>query len=434
MEGVASPQVVFYGDDFTGATDALGTAARAGMRSLLFLGVPEDGQLRRAGVLDCIGIAGAARSMAPHEMRAELAPVAALFTRLGAKVLHYKCCSTFDSAPEVGNIAVAVDVLRTGVKQSWVAVVGGQPELRRYCIFGNLFAAAGQGGEVHRIDRHPTMSRHPVTPMHEADLRRHLALQGLTGLGSLPYPTYAPPESAVSEALEALVASAPAGVLFDVAQQADLPRIGQALNASAHANGSLLAVGPSSVLQALAPARQPPAPAPAPVAPAKGPAFVLAGSLSPVTARQVAAARSFETAWLDPAALADAQPHHLDAIARQICEKLAAGRNVLACTAEGAPSSIVSSRALAEAGGALLARVLAATTLHRVGIAGGDTSSHAVKALDAWGLSYLAALSPGASLCRLHSDDPALDGCEIMLKGGQMGGEDVFERLVHGTP
>ena len=39
--------------------------------------------------------------------------------------------------------------------------------------FGNLFAVVD--GVGHRLDRHPTMSRHPVTPMDEADLRRHLA-------------------------------------------------------------------------------------------------------------------------------------------------------------------------------------------------------------------------------------------------------------------
>jgi uncharacterized protein YgbK (DUF1537 family) len=33
----------------------------------------------------------------------------------------------------------------------------------------------------------------------------------------------------------------------------------------------------------------------------------------------------------------------------------------------------------------------------------------------------------------VHSDDAALDGLEIMLKGGQMGSDDVFERLVRGS-
>jgi hypothetical protein len=38
-----------------------------------------------------------------------------------------------------------------------VPIVGGQPSLGRYCVFGHLYAPAGQGGEVHCIDRHPTM-------------------------------------------------------------------------------------------------------------------------------------------------------------------------------------------------------------------------------------------------------------------------------------
>lgn len=423
-----SPAIVYYGDDFTGATDTLATGARAGLRTLLFLRVPTPAQLDAAGTLDCLGIAGAARSMAPDEMRAELAPVAALFRRLGARVLHYKTCSTFDSAPEVGSIGVAIGALRPAVDTPWTAIVGGQPDLERYCLFGHLFAAAGSGGEVHRIDRHPTMSRHPVTPMHEADLRRHLALQGLADVRSLPYPQYAMD-------FEAWRAPAAGAVLFDVAENAHLQAIGRALWPQAEA-ASLLAVGPSSVVQALAPQLATAPHTPARVSPARGPVLVLAGSLSPVTARQVAAARSFETVWLDPQRLVADARARTEAIGR-VSALLAQGRHVLACTVQpgAAPASDtgVPARALARAGGELLAGVLASVPLSRVGVAGGDTSSHAVQALDAWGLSYRASLAPGVALCRLHSESPGLDGLEIALKGGQMGGEDFFERLVHGN-
>ncbi|MFM2405928.1 MAG: hypothetical protein RL223_3808 [Pseudomonadota bacterium] len=54
-------------------------------------------------------------------------------------------------------------------------VVVGAPRLKRYQAFGNLFAVVD--GQGHRLDRHPTMARHPVTPMDEADLGRHLARQ-----------------------------------------------------------------------------------------------------------------------------------------------------------------------------------------------------------------------------------------------------------------
>jgi uncharacterized protein YgbK (DUF1537 family) len=431
----APPAIVYYGDDFTGATDTLATAARAGLRTLLFLRLPTPAQIDAAGPLDCLGIAGAARSMPPDGMRAELAGVAALFRRLGARVLHYKTCSTFDSAPGIGSIGVAVDALRGAVDTPWTAIVGGQPDLERYCLFGHLFAAAGSGGAVHRIDRHPTMSRHPVTPMHEADLRLHLAAQGLADVRSLPYPRYGGDAQALRDGFEALVAQAPDAVLFDVGDNAHLGAVAGLLWPRIAA-ASLLAVGPSSVVQALAPSVPRQRVSFGAAAGADGPVFALAGSLSPVTARQVAAARSFEKAWLDPTRLVAEAAFRTEMIG-VIARLLSQGRHVLACTvrpdgtAPAAPN--LPARALAQAGGELLRGVLAAVRPARIGIAGGDTSSHAVQALEAWGLSYEAQLAPGIALCRLHSDGVALDGLEFALKGGQMGGEDFFESLVHGA-
>jgi uncharacterized protein YgbK (DUF1537 family) len=440
---IPAPAVVYYGDDFTGATDTLGTAARAGLRALLFLKTPDAARLERAGPLDVLGIAGAARAMTPQEMQAELAPVAALFRSLGARVLHYKTCSTFDSAPHIGSIGAAVRALRGAVEQPWTAIVGGQPNLGRHCLFGNLFAAAGAGGEVFRIDRHPTMSRHPVTPMHEADLRRHLAGQGLHDVHSIPFTAASTSTDVLEEALQRTLhppapATPPDVVLFDVADAAQLGTIGQVLWARALRN-TLLAVGPSSVVDALAAALGPhngTQPLRHVVAPAPGPVLVLAGSLSPVTARQVAAAQSFDIVWLDAPAMALRDAAALERHARDIAGRLAGGRNVLACTRPPRQLPLeegIDSKALALAGGDLLAGVLAMVPLQRVGVAGGDTSSHGVQALDAWGLSYVADMGAGTSLCRVHSDDAALDGLEIMLKGGQMGSDDVFERLVRGS-
>jgi len=210
------------------------------------------------------------------------------------------------------------------------------------------------------------------------------------------------------------------------------------VQALAHAMAAASPTSPTSPASADSPAAAPTAPpASGPpavgVAPARGPVLVMAGSLSPVTAEQVRAAVSFDKLWLDPQALV-AQPAARSEAARRITALLREGRHVLACTVapgEAGPQR-VDARALAMAGGAVLAEVLAAMPLSRVGVAGGDTSSHAVQALDAWGLSYLATAAPGVALCRLHSDNPALDGTEIALKGGQMGTADTFERLVHG--
>jgi 3-oxoisoapionate kinase len=297
-----------------------------------------------------------------------------------------------------------------------------------------------------------------VTPMHEADLRVHLAKQGWDGVRSIPFTTVARGDQALERSAMATADSGAAGLLFDVVDATQLATIGRVLWGRAQ-QATLLAVGPSSVVDGLAAAmplrERVAAPAgfePARLAAADGPVLVLAGSLSPVTARQVAAASSFETIALDATALASRDAVALTLHADEIVRGLARGRNVLACTRDpvttSTPSqarieartqapatSTLDAQALAHAGGDLLAAVLARVPLRRIGVAGGDTSSHGVQALAAWGLSYVADLGAGASLCRVHSDDAALDGMEIMLKGGQMGTEDVFERLVHGdTP
>ncbi|MFO1288216.1 MAG: hypothetical protein U1F49_17855 [Rubrivivax sp.] len=56
---------------------------------------------------------------------------------------------------------LGAQALRTTAHQPFVPVIGGQPGAFGASAFGNLYASATAGGEVHRIDRHPTMSRHP---------------------------------------------------------------------------------------------------------------------------------------------------------------------------------------------------------------------------------------------------------------------------------
>lgn len=396
----------FVADDFTGATDTLATLAGAGLRVALYL---DATRMATDTDSDAVGLATSVRSLATPHIGAALAPAAQALRTLRPPIVHYKVCSTFDSAPGTGSIGAAVAALRDAVPNDFLPIVGGQPSLRRYCVFGNLFAGAGPDGPVHRIDRHPTMRDHPVTPMHEADLRVHLAAQGLTGMASIDCTAYT-----------GTLAVDVGTTLFDVVAASHLARIGELL--SYHARRQpLLAVGASSVAQAmiaawrregtLAPAETPPRPAPA-----RGPVFVLSGSRSPVTARQLAHAPSYAMVALTSDPARDA--------ARCI-ELLASGRHVLAhleATARGQPD------AFAAAGARLLATVLATVPLTRIGVSGGDTSSHAIHALGVDRLEYTAALQPGVALCRIRGR--RFDGLDIMLKGGQMGSTDIFERLL----
>lgn len=436
---MSAPEYAFYGDDFTGATDTLAHLSRAGLRTLLFLGIPDESRWRSIGELDAVGIAGAARSMTPEAMRAELHAVGACFAAIGVRLMHYKVCSTFDSAPQVGSIGVALQTLSAYCANPLRVIVGGQPDLRRYCVFGQLFAATGAGDDapVYRIDRHPTMSAHPVTPMHEADLRAHLREQGVKAVASLDWRALALDFNTLSRHVDEALREAPGALLFDVQDVAHLRAIGGVMRARA-AQAPLLAVGASGVAQAWVQGGASNVGSNDhvgvnPIGAAQGPVFVLAGSLSPRTAAQIEAARSYVRVRLDPARMTDSA--YLHAQTDAIGVELAQGRHVLAYT-DRARAERASSRddnALARACGSVLDGVLKRANVRRVGVAGGDTSSFAVRALDAWALSYRATLAPGVALCRLHADNTRLDGIELMLKGGQMGEEDVFERLVRGA-
>jgi len=76
--------------------------------------------------------------------------------------------------------------------------------------------------------------------------------------------------------------------------------------------------------------------------------------------------------------------------------------------------------------------VVRETRLGRLLFAGGDTSSHGVAQLGIDALTWAAPIEPGAPLVRAHAADPAIDGLELVLKGGQMGGEGFFETVRRG--
>ncbi|WP_343074142.1 four-carbon acid sugar kinase family protein [Microvirga zambiensis] len=421
-----TPPYGWYGDDFTGATDTLATLARRGRRAFLFLRVPEPQQLAQVGELEAVGIAGAARAMSPDEMREELLPVGEFFRDLGVRLLHYKCCSTFDSAPERGNIAMAAATLRDYVAHETIAIVGGQPSLGRYCAFSNLFATFGTDGDVFRLDRHPTMSRHPATPMSEADLRRHLAALGMQDVGSIHWPLLAGDPEAVASEWRRL-STTPSAVLLDALDPQHVDAIGCLLRNESQQR-SLLAIGPSSVAQAFFEEQEPVA-SPSPDA-VDGPVLAFVGSLSPTTRAQIEAARSYKRLSVNATSLlasADAR----ERIVAMAAAMLAEGEHVMVSTVPetgGAPHAAAAN--LAEVSAALVDAILRRHPVRRLAIAGGDTSSRIVSHLGYWGLGYHSQISNGVAVSLARSDDPSRDGMLVMLKGGQMGQERLFETFL----
>lgn len=456
------PLLAFYGDDFTGSTDALECLTSAGLRTVLFTKVPSPDLLARFEGLEAVGVAGDSRSLTPLEMDETMPAALAALKRTGAPILHYKVCSTFDSSSQVGSFGRVMDIAAREVGSGPIPVVVGAPQLGRYSMFGTLFARHNTDGTVYRIDCHPTMSRHPITPMTEADMRCHIGRQTDQRIALLPAPAIALSDEAARRALAEALTDAPGAVLIDIADEPAEARVGMLLEhmAGEAEGGQLFVLGSSGVEYAMvahwrAEGRLPPE-ASVPVADPVQRLLVISGSCSPANGAQIRAAveAGFAEVALDPVAIVrggEAGPAAVDA-AEQAIALLGEGRSVIvhsstgpddpreAVTAEEFAGSTLSDdearirggRTLARAAGRILDRVLSRVELGRFVVAGGDTSTSAIGQLDLDALEMVAPMAPGAPLCRILAPGNRLDGKEVVLKGGQVGGRDLFLRAKAG--
>jgi uncharacterized protein YgbK (DUF1537 family) len=418
----------FYGDDFTGSTDVLEQLASNGVPTVLYLKSPTLEHLAAFPEVKAIGIAGDSRSRSPKWMSAHLPFIFTVLRSFDAPIVHYKVCSTFDSSPTHGSIGHAIELGREIFHPCFVPIVVGAPHLRRYVSFGNLFAAASDG-IVYRIDRHP-MSRHPVTPMREADLRIHLSRQTAIDIGLVDCASLQLPSTAAAK-LRSEIANGNYAVLFDTIDIQTQATAGELLWHEAlqkplfSASSSGLT---ATLIHAWRKAKILPKSAPAPAIEAVTPLLVLSGSCSPATESQIryALAHGYQGIHIDPNTLAN----DMQTIAQAATASLASGRNTVLYTSLG-PHQAAEAHGdqLGVALGQLLKQILLHDTTRRVLLCGGDTSSHAVQQLGLYALTWLANLQPGAPLCLTHADDPrsGLHHLELVLKGGQVGTEDFFD-------
>lgn len=445
---MTDPAVAFYGDDFTGSTDVLESLSRNGVDTVLFLDVPDRSDVERFGEVDAVGVAGTSRSMTPSEMDERLPAVFEALAEFDPKLVHYKVCSTFDSSPTVGSIGRAIDVGQAVFDSPFVPVVVSAPSLEprgRYVLFGNLFATVD--GETYRIDRHPTMSEHPVTPMTEADLRDHLGEQTDRDIGLLDVRTI---DGETGESLDSALDDVVADneiVLFDGLNRHHQRKVGRLIWERCESRteaGPLFSASSSGLDYALTnywrSAGTLEEPDPSTPVDAVDRILVVSGSASPVTEAQIewALDHGFEGIRLDAERLVD--PEAADEARREASraalEALEAGESPLLYSARGPDDpAIERTRARAEAAGVAPDRIgdrlgdeqgritrtiCAEAGLDRVCIAGGDTSGHVAPHLDVFALEYLSRVGPGSPLCRAASRETAFDGLEIALKGGQV--------------
>ena len=444
-------RLAFYGDDFTGASDNAAQYARHVLRTLLFFSNPTPEVLKKAAQsYDVIGIAGTARSLPPEQIADELLPVLDNFQQLGVNFIQYKCCSTFDSSPSIGSLGEAIQLMRRVWPQSFVPVFSATPEFGRYTLFGHHYARAGS--DVYRLDRHPVMSRHPVTPMHESDLAKILADQGFKSTRLIDLRLLDEHEKNPN-ALSTLIANEDSAVFDGYTQQqvvtgaASLWQLARsriicamAAQGLAHALGTHLReqnqIAAPQPTHTLAPVDR---------------LLVLSGSCSALSAAQIdwAIAAGFQEIRITPEQLIDTDQHTLKSLEDQMLDALSAGKSMVIYTAKGPddnhlaaaldklPANVSAPAFIANRIGLLYSR-LAHTALARAGltrlvVAGGDSSSFTMRQLGARALEIKAShFKQGAHVCTLISDDPLINGKEVLLKGGQVGADDLYGCMLEG--
>ncbi|MCA9128455.1 MAG: four-carbon acid sugar kinase family protein, partial [Planctomycetales bacterium] len=407
--------------------------------------------------LRAVGVAGWSRTMSLHEMDKELLPAFQRLKELKPSFVHYKTCSTCDSSPNIGSIGRAMELGKQVFGDDWIPILIAAPHLGRYQAFGNLFARSGLDSEPYRLDRHPTMRCHPITPMQEADIREHLQLQTPLSMGLCDCLQIDQQDTADFHASSD-------AILFDAIYQRHLPSIGRIVQSTSQLEAPRFLIGSSGVESALITAweetgRLEQMRSHAPGRPQFGAVeqlLVVTGSCSPVNDRQIgwAEQNGFDTIALRPDVLVhpDTSSVEIESIVQQALTILENGANLILHTARGPADPRVKSTAAAlrELGfdelsvrlhsgrllgpklGSILGKVLMKHSLTRVGIAGGDTSGYVARQLGIEALEAIAPVAPGSPLCRVSSQN-TFNGMEIIFKGGQVGRDDVWGTMLRGN-
>jgi len=405
-------------DDITGATDLCLMLARAGLRTVQIIGVPQQPGLPKA---DAIVIALKARSI-PAAQAVDMSVAAANLLRAGgAEQLLFKYCSTFDST-DAGNIGPVTEALLALTGGDLTIACPSFPAAGRTTYRGHLFV-----GDALLSDS--PLKDHPLNPMRDANLVRVLSRQTTLPVGLVTIDTIAQGEAAVRQAFAAQRAAGKRILIVDALQDADLRTIGAACSdMPLVTGGSGIALGlAANFVKA---GKVAPRPAQARMTAPKGRAVVLAGSCAVATRGQIAAAQAagLPTLALDVDALLAGRQSD-ESIADWAISQPKEAIPLIYSSAAPADLQAIQARLGPHVSGALVETTLAevARRLQGAGftrylVAGGETSGAVVAALGVTMLEIGPEIAPGVPWTRSMAGPDLV----LALKSGNFGAEDVF--------
>jgi 3-dehydrotetronate 4-kinase len=392
-------------DDYTGASDLANTLTRQGLRTVQTIGVPAA-DLKLPEV-DAVVVSLKSRSIEAGLAVSKSQDAEKWLRGRGARHVLFKICSTFDSTDR-GNIGPVMDALRADSGDAIVLVTPAFPETGRTVYQGNLFVGAVPLNESPLKD-------HPLNPMHDSNLVRVLARQSKTKVGLAELAVLTRGADAVRARLSDLAGKGIGAAIVDAVFDRDLETIG------AVALDHRLSVGASGIGLGLARAL---------VASGKVRASAPSAAAGATLGQIASAERTMPVLHLDPDRVVAGREEARRAVA-WAAERIGSGPVLIASSSTPEEVAALQSRHGRDAAGhaieqamADIAEGLVLAGVHRLVVAGGETSGAVVDRLSIPGFLVGEEIAAGVPVLRAVG---AKNGEMLLaLKSGNFGGPEFF--------
>jgi len=427
-------QIAVIADDLTGANDTGVQFAKQGLTTLVLMGrhLPPGGPEEDVVVVDC-----QSRALAPEEAYRKAAQTALLFKDSRFRFIFKKIDSTLR-----GNIGREIDAVMDTCGLELAVVAPAYPKNGRTTVGGYLL--------LHGIPLEATeIAQDPRCPIRESHIPTLLSGQTLRKVGHVGIKAVAAGPEAILEAMGERIAAGERVLLCDIWEDEHLKMLAAA---AMRLGKPVLWVGSAGLAEHLPPLLGPVGPPagkdPAGERPSEGKSVVvLAGSVSPVTRKQVGMLiQRADVEWIETNPCKLLQPeaaiHEISRCLNAALNAVRSGRDVVMATGYGGdavdkvrqealsldlPVQETAER-IADALGGLGRRIAAGATLAGLVLTGGDIAASACRLLSATGIRIIEEIAPGIPLGTLKGGP--CDGLGVVTKAGAFGAEDALCRAV----
>lgn len=392
-------------DDFTGGTDLAGMLHEGGLATVQFFGLPEPREVA-AAARDAQAIVVSLKTRGIPAAEACTQSLAALHALRAAhpRQLQFKYCSTFDSTDR-GNIGPVTDALMRTIGADFTVAVPALPVNGRTQFQGHLFVAG-------RLLSESPLRHHPLNPMTDPDLVRHLQRQTTRRVGLVPLAAVLEGPHEIAAAFARLRAQGVEIALVDAVREQDLAAITEACR------GLPLITGGSGFGRHIGPGTQPARVRHGP----NKPALIIAGSCSEATRAQLASYQQTGANIIQVRhafEIRNAAPQLRDALTEL-------GVACIASSAAPEDRTGDAPEAFEQAFAALAREAVFEWGVKSLIVAGGETSGAVVEAAGIRAGRIDAILAPGVpAMLSLHPP-----GLWFTLKSGNFGGADFFQNAL----